>query len=58
MNSINIGTVAPAKVMEKKVDGFRWLVKEDGTKVLQVLCPWSKGQSAGCDWLDVPEVKE
>lgn len=51
-------TVDAIKVIQDKSQEFRWYVKEDGTRTLQVACPVIQGLNGGFEWRDILEVKE
>lgn len=50
-----VGTV---RMVSTEVVHLRWLIKRDGTKVLQGGYPWSEGISRGIEWKDIPTVIE
>ena len=51
-------TISPVRTIEDRSQGFRWLEKEDGSKVLQIACPVSEGFKFDIEWRDIPTVKE
>lgn len=51
-------TISPIRTIEDRSQGFRWLVKKDGSFVLQVACPVSEGFKFDIEWRDIPTVQE
>ncbi len=55
---VDPSTLGANRILHSKERDFRWLEKPDGTKVLQVACPWEQGSTRGIEWHDIPTVKE
>ncbi len=51
-------TISPVRTIEDRSQGFRWLVKKDGSFVLQVACPVQHGFNSSVEWRDIPTVQE
>lgn len=51
-------TISPVRTIEDRSQGFRWLVKKDGSFVLQVACPVQHGFNTSIEWRDIPTVQE
>ena len=56
--SISQTTISPARLMHDKSQEFRWLQKDDGSRVLQVACPVQEGFNSWIEWRNIPIVKE